>query len=134
MNSRMPMIAGLIFAGLAVALGAFGAHALESRIPIWYPEPDVAERMKAVWETGVRYEMYHAFALVMLGIWGERHERRTTFIALLFIVGILLFSGCLYALVLTNMRSLGRVVPIGGLAFILGWILWLMAVMRKSQT
>lgn len=99
---------------LGVGLGAFGAHALEARLT---PE------LVAVFETGVRYQMYHAFAL-LAAAWGwARWPGRVFVIAgWLFISGIILFSGSLYALALTGIKGLGVMTPLGGLAFLGGWL------------
>jgi uncharacterized membrane protein YgdD (TMEM256/DUF423 family) len=111
---RVFLILGSLSAGAAVALGAFGAHTLRGRL-----SPEMLE----VFETGVRYQMYHALALLavawatarwpMAGVGGA---------GWLFVAGTLLFSGSLYVLVLTGVRWLGAVTPLGGLAFILGWV------------
>jgi uncharacterized membrane protein YgdD (TMEM256/DUF423 family) len=99
---------------LGVGFGAFGAHALRSRL-----SPD----MLAVFETGVRYQMYHALALLAVAL----AVGRTGEAALLklagwsFVVGIVLFSGSLYVLALSGRTALGAITPIGGLAFLLGW-------------
>lgn len=104
---------GALLAGLAVVAGAFGAHALRARI-------DPA--MLAVFETGARYQMYHALALLALA-WATVQWQlpHASVIGWLFIAGIMLFSGSLYALALTNTRGFGAVTPIGGVAFIAGW-------------
>ena len=99
---------------LAVAFGAFGAHALRARLT---PE------MLAVFETGVRYQMYHAFALVAAAwAWARWPRRLFTASGVLFIVGTILFSGSLYLLALTGQRALGAVTPIGGLVLLAGWL------------
>ncbi|MEC9355059.1 MAG: DUF423 domain-containing protein [Gemmatimonadota bacterium] len=106
---------GSILAGIAVGLGAFGAHGLRG---ILSPEDLVT------FETGVRYQMYHALAL--LGVAWAVTQWETVLLewtGWLFVLGILVFSGSLYILVLTGQRWLGAVTPLGGLAFILGWIL-----------
>jgi uncharacterized membrane protein YgdD (TMEM256/DUF423 family) len=105
---------GSLGAGIAVALGAFGAHALKTRLA-----PD----MLAVFETGVRYQMAHALALLAVAWASERWPGSTAITASgwLFIAGTLLFSGSLYALSLTGVRGLGAVTPIGGAAWLLGW-------------
>ena len=104
---------GAIFAGLSVASGAFGAHALRDRLS---PE------MLAVFETGSRYEMYHGLALLAVG-WavGRWPGGTATAAGWCFIAGILLFSGSLQVLALTGVRWLGAITPFGGLAFLLGW-------------
>ena len=98
---------------LAVGLGAFGAHGLRSRL-----SPD----MLAVFETGVRYQMYHSLAIALVGLMLPRLSGWLVSAAgWLFVAGILLFSGSLYALALTGVTFLGAITPIGGLAFLLGW-------------
>ncbi len=98
--------AGLMF--LAVGLGAFGAHALKARLT---PE------MLAVFETGVKYQVYHALALLLLAA-----LRGPGKAAWCFTLGIILFSGSLYLLALTGVRKWGAVTPIGGLLFLIGWL------------
>ena len=113
---------GSILAGIAVGLGAFGAHGLRG---ILSPEDLVT------FETGVRYQMYHALAL--LGVAWAVTQWETTLLewsGWLFVLGILVFSGSLYILVLTGQRWLGAVTPLGGLALILGWVLLASAVFR----
>jgi len=99
---------------LGVTLGAFGAHALRSRLS---PE------MLAVFETGVRYQMYHTFAvLIVAAAIGRIGDASLLVLAgWFFIAGILLFSGSLYALALTGVGVLGAVTPVGGLLFLIGW-------------
>ena len=99
---------------LAVVLGAFGAHGLRGRIE---------ERLFETFQTAVEYQMYHSLALMMVAIlmreWGRSLALDIASYA--FILGVLLFSGSLYGLVLTNMEWLGPVTPVGGLCFIVGW-------------
>jgi uncharacterized membrane protein YgdD (TMEM256/DUF423 family) len=99
---------------LGVALGAFAAHALKPTLP-----PDLL----AVFETGVRYQMYHVFAL-LAAAWGSERWPSRAFTAGggLFVAGIVIFSGSLYLLALTGIRALGAVTPLGGLAFLAGWL------------
>jgi uncharacterized membrane protein YgdD (TMEM256/DUF423 family) len=112
---RFFFIAGSISALLAVALGAFAAHGLRNKLT---PE------MLTIFETGVRYQMYHALAL--LGVaWASTRWPGGSITAAgwLFILGTILFSGSLYLLSFTGVRWLGAVTPIGGAAFLLGWLL-----------
>ncbi len=111
--NRTFLVAGALFAGLAVALGAFGAHALRAM---------VAPERLVTFETAVRYQMYHALALLFLGRFAAQVPvGQSLWAGYLFIAGILIFSGSLYALVLTNTPWLGAVTPIGGVLFIVGW-------------
>jgi len=108
------VIAAGISGGLGVALGAFGAHGLRGK---------VEERLLETFQTAVQYQMIHALALLIVATMMLQSGRNLTLdiAAGAFVVGILLFSGSLYGLVLTDMRWLGPVTPLGGLCFIAGW-------------
>ena len=113
---------GAVLAGLAVAFGAFGAHALRARL-----SPADLE----IFETGVRYQMYHALAL--LGVaWalGRVPGTLVSSAGWLLVAGVLVFSGSLYVLVLTDTRWLGAVTPIGGVALLAGWLLLALGLYR----
>jgi uncharacterized membrane protein YgdD (TMEM256/DUF423 family) len=106
-------ILGAGFAFLAVALGAFGAHSLKAILT-----PD----MLTVFETGVRYQMYHALALLAVGWAANQYPQGSLHIAgWLFVAGILLFSGSLYVLALSGVRWLGAITPLGGVCLLAGW-------------
>lgn len=110
------LLTGAIFAALAVILGAFAAHSLKSQISTDY---------LTVFETGVRYQMYHALGLLILALFMNQLSiiNSTMLISGIgFISGIIIFSGSLYALSLTGIKWLGAITPIGGVAFIIGWI------------
>lgn len=116
---------GAISAALSVAAGAFGAHALRERLP-----PDLL----AVFETGARYEMYHALGLVAVAWAAGRWPGGAAAAAgWLFVAGTLLFSGSLYALTLSGVRALGAITPLGGLAFLAGWIALAYAALRGGR-
>jgi uncharacterized membrane protein YgdD (TMEM256/DUF423 family) len=108
-------VLGCFMAGLGVAAGAFGAHVLKQRLA-----PDLL----AVFETGVRYQMYHALGLLAVAFASDRW-RSVNFNSAgwLFLIGIILFSGSLYALCLTGLRVLGAITPLGGLCFLTAWAL-----------
>lgn len=112
---RTFLLVGAALGFLGVAFGAFGAHALRARLS---PE------MLGVFETGVRYQMYHVFAvlIVAVAIGNLGNARLLVAAGWLFAAGILVFSGSLYALALTGVRTLGAITPIGGLLFLLGWV------------
>jgi uncharacterized membrane protein YgdD (TMEM256/DUF423 family) len=123
-RSRIILVLASAFGATGVALGAFAAHGLRS---------SVSPEMASVFETGVRYQMYHTFALLVTGWFLERGENRKLFAAaFLFVTGIVLFSGSLYALALTNIQSLGWITPFGGLSFIGGWIVLGWGVARRN--
>ena len=113
---------GALLAALAVAAGAFGAHGLRGRLS---PE------MLAVYETGVRYQMYHSLALLAVA-WAVARwpGGPAAFAGWLFVAGIVVFSGSLYVLALSDLRWLGAITPLGGLAFIAGWLLLAWAAWR----
>ncbi|MEH2069490.1 MAG: DUF423 domain-containing protein [Nostoc sp.] len=104
-----------VLGGLSVAAGAFASHALREKI---------SERSLEIFETGARYQMYHALALFLVALLISRSEfTQPTLVASgwLFIIGIAIFSGSLYALSLTGIKSLGAITPLGGVAFLAGW-------------
>jgi uncharacterized membrane protein YgdD (TMEM256/DUF423 family) len=108
---------GAFVLALAVMVGAFGAHALRERLD---------EYAKRIYETGVLYHFFHALGLLIVSFLpriGALSESRAGWICLLLLVGILLFSGSLYALAVTGVRMLGAITPIGGLSFITAWLL-----------
>jgi uncharacterized membrane protein YgdD (TMEM256/DUF423 family) len=114
---------GALSALLAVAAGAFGAHALRGRLV-----PD----MQTVFETGARYQMYHALALfVTAGAFTRWPGGPVIAAGWLFVAGTVLFSGSLYLLALTGQRWLGAITPLGGLAFIAGWAALAWAALRS---
>ncbi len=127
--NKIFLIIGTILAGLAVALGAFGAHGLKKL---------VGPETISTYQTGVQYQMYHALALLLLGVLYERSQSSLiNFAGFFFIAGVVLFSGSLYLLVsLKAMNKLGTtgigiMIPIGGLLFIVGWILLLISLVKK---
>jgi len=116
------VVLGALFAGLSVAAGAFGAHALRGQL-----EP----RMLEVFETAARYQMYHALALFAVAWLVQQTQAQAAQLAgWAFVAGILLFSGSLYAMALTGVRVLGAITPVGGVAFIVGWGALAVAAMR----
>lgn len=114
---------GALSAFVGVGAGAFGAHALKTRLP-----PDLT----AVFEVAVRYQMYHALALFACA-WALTRWPGTLVVTAgwLFVAGTVVFSGSLYALSLTGVRWLGAITPIGGLAFLAGWVCLAAAAMRS---
>jgi uncharacterized membrane protein YgdD (TMEM256/DUF423 family) len=106
---------GALNAALAIAAGAFAAHGLREHLDV---------HAREVFETGARYQMYHAFAIVLAGILTRAGVHRAQIAGWLFQVGIVLFSGSLYALAITGVTGLGAITPFGGIAFLAGW-LWL---------
>jgi uncharacterized membrane protein YgdD (TMEM256/DUF423 family) len=113
MTDKLFFTLGSLSAGLGVALGAFGAHALKARL---------APEMLAVYEVGVRYQLVHALALLAVAWAATRWPGAwVNASGWLFVAGTLLFSGSLYALALSGVRGLGAVTPIGGVAWLAGW-------------
>ncbi len=114
--------AGAVSAGLAVAAGAFGAHALKARL---------GADLLAIWETAARYQTVHALALLAVAVAARAWGGRLPHVAgALFVAGTLLFSGSLYALALSGVRALGAVTPFGGAAFLAGWACLAWAALR----
>ena len=113
--TRIFLFIGALLGSLAVAAGAFGAHALREKL---------SERAIEIFETGSRYQMYHALALLLVASLLSRAEAgQSTLVAagVAFIVGVVIFSGSLYALSLTGIKWLGAITPFGGVALIVGW-------------
>ncbi|NUU79925.1 DUF423 domain-containing protein [Paenibacillus xylanilyticus] len=116
------VVLGSIMMFLAVALGAFGAHALKRKLS--------ADMIK-IYETGVQYHIAHGLGLILLGLIADRLEQPSLIMVAgwLLFAGILLFSGSLYALSITGVRKLGAITPLGGVAFLAGWIMVMIAAL-----
>ena len=124
MNKKF-LTAGTLFAAVAVICGAFGAHFLKSKLS--------AESLQT-FETAVRYQFYHAFALLITGIlYKEFSNKLLKWAGNLFIAGIILFSGSLYILsAVQSLKWIGAITPFGGLCFITGWILLAAVITKKN--
>ena len=122
------IISGAVHGFLAVSLGAFGAHALESVLD---------EYGQGIWDTAVQYQMFHAAALVLIGIlmsaklFGEVKQLKTAMICLN--LGVVFFSGTLYTLALTGIGKLGAITPIGGVLFLIGWVMVIVATVKSAK-
>jgi uncharacterized membrane protein YgdD (TMEM256/DUF423 family) len=126
--ARAWLITGALLGAVSVAGGAFGAHGLKATLE--------ATGQAANWETAARYCMYHAAALMAVGLLGLSRPQITgqlTVAAWCFLVGTLIFSGCLAVLALFGIKLLGAIVPIGGVLLIVGWLLLAFAVSRLSR-
>lgn len=121
MNGKNWIVTGSILAGIAVAMGALAAHGLESWLAQHFPD-DAPKRIEN-WKTAANYQMYHAIGIVLVGIVGgwTNLNRWLNISAWAMLAGIGLFSGMLYAWVLTDIGWLVMFVPLGGISFILGW-------------
>lgn len=121
------IIAGAVNAAIAVMLGAFGAHALKEKL---------SEHYLAVWETAVQYQMFHAIGLLVIGVlassslFGDLSQLKWA--GYLILGGIIIFSGSLYALSLSGIGVLGAITPIGGVLFIVGWIMLIIAAVKGA--
>lgn len=124
MNQRNTLLSGVVFAGLAVAIGAFGAHGLRPLLE--------ANQRSDTFELAVRYQFYHSFALFFCGMlmqhFPSRHINRAS---VCFAAGIIIFSGSLYVLSLSGIGVLGAITPIGGILFIAGWLLAYLGINAK---
>ncbi len=134
-RSEIWLVVGALLGGLAVALGAFGAHGLEGMLR---GSDEIlsaaAQKQLANWETAARYQMYHALALLAVGILaGRRCSAAIHLAGVTMTAGVLIFSGCLYALVLSGQRILGAVVPIGGVLLLVGWGFLTYAAVSQSE-
>ena len=119
------LIAGAIFMAMGVLLGAFGAHALKNSLS---PE------MLAVYTTAVEYQFYHSLGLLLIGLIGYHVKSKwLNWSGILLFVGIILFSGSLYALSISGIKVLGAITPIGGVAFVAGWICLAMGILKTTD-
>lgn len=113
------MFLGALLAFLGVALGAFGAHALKDK----FPEP----RYEQHWNTAVQYQMYHALGMLFVSILSTERlmgpSNLLEWAAYLMFVGVIFFSGSLYVLSVTGVKKLGAITPIGGMLFLIAWVL-----------
>lgn len=126
MTSRPILVAAALLGALAVVLGAFGAHALREALD---------ERSLAIWQTGVDYQFRHVLALLAAGLLARtRASRAAMLAAVAFLIGIALFSGSLYALALGAPRAVGAITPIGGVAFIAGWLALAWSAFRHADS
>ena len=147
-------VAGL----LAVVFGAFGAHGIEQAIPGWYGKQDLPsvdeskdaeahpewyaldqlhQKKLKTWITGVRYHFYHVFAILavgMLQLSGRYSNRKLNLAGLLFLLGTIGFSGSIYLYVITKIKILGMTAALGGVIFLSGWLFFVLAVWRPSET
>lgn len=125
------LISGALLGGLAVILGAFGAHALKAKL-----SPESLQ----IFETGVRYQFYHALALLLVALLSDKmNSSSMNFSGYFFIAGVILFSGSIYLLATREILGidswksfLGPITPLGGLCFVVGWILLLIAAIKNN--
>ncbi|MDN4080750.1 DUF423 domain-containing protein [Paenibacillus polymyxa] len=120
---KVLLLLGCIVMFLAVALGAFGAHALKKRL---------SADMMSIFQTGIQYQIAHGLGLLLLGVLAGNlaHSSLIVTAGLVMLVGILLFSGSLYVLSVSGVKKLGAVTPIGGLAFLASWVIVIVAVIQ----
>jgi uncharacterized membrane protein YgdD (TMEM256/DUF423 family) len=125
MSAKSCIICGAVLGGLAVVLGAFGAHGLEDYL--------VENQQSENFETAVRYQMYHALALVLVGILAERWPTTSLRLAgFFFVAGIVMFCGALYGVALARISQLGMIAPVGGALLIAGWAALAIAALRRD--
>lgn len=119
---KLFIILGALNGFIAVALGAFGAHGLEGKIPDKYLE---------TWQTAVQYQMFHAVGLLVLGlIAGKIDSPLINWSGWLMLIGIILFSGSLFVLSVTQIKVLGAITPLGGVSFLVAWVLMIIAAYK----
>jgi len=125
MSARNCILWGALLGGVAVVLGAFGAHGLEDYL--------VEYKQTANYETAVRYQMFHALALVLVGILAERRPTSTLRVAgWCFLAGVVIFSGALYGIALMRFSKLGMIAPIGGALLIAGWVALAVSALHRN--
>ena len=118
------IITGAVLAGIAILFGAFGAHILKNKITADY---------LTGFDTGVKYHFYHSLGLIIIGILAFHFPSEPLNMpSIFFVVGICLFSGSLYVLSITGLKWVGAITPLGGLSFIIGWILTAYYIWRAS--
>ena len=123
MKNQTNLVAGAIFMALAVLLGAFGAHALKKIL---------SADMLAIYHTAVQYQFYHALGLLAVGIIGLHYPSKWVRLSGVFLTaGIIIFSGSLYVLSLSEIKTFGAITPIGGTAFVIGWICLSIAIWKR---
>jgi uncharacterized membrane protein YgdD (TMEM256/DUF423 family) len=123
-TAKLFLSLGSISGALAVLIGAFGAHGLKDKL---------CDQMLAVYKTGVEYHFYHTLALLGIGLLSLHYKSALlTASGWSMVAGIILFSGSLYALSISGVKILGAITPIGGLFFIAGWVLLVLAVIKAS--
>jgi len=135
----MPTIArrwiavGALLAAIGVGLGAYGAHGLRDTLGrLGYTGEDVVHRQE-IWETAIRYQMFHAIAIILVGLaLGQRDSRTWRFVPWVFLAGVILFSGLLKVLTFAGPQWnwLGAIVPIGGVLMIVGWVAFAICALR----
>lgn len=125
MNQHQIFIAiGAILGALSVGIGAFGAHGLKNLL--------IEHGRMETFETAVKYQFYHTLAILFVGMWMQQHaDKQLVWAGVMFMVGIFIFSGSLYVLCLTNIKWLGAITPIGGVAFIAGWVLVFLSALKN---
>ncbi len=120
---KLFIILGALNTMMAVGTGAFGAHGLEGKL---------SDKYMSVWEKATMYQMYHGLALLVIGVISGTTSINVTRAGWLIFFGIVFFSGSLYVLALTQIRILGAITPIGGVLFIVGWLMLIIATFKFS--
>ncbi|ASS94715.1 DUF423 domain-containing protein [Peribacillus simplex] len=119
---KLFIILGALNGFIAVAFGAFGAHGLEGKIPDKYLE---------TWQTAVQYQMFHAVGLLVIGLLaGKISSPLINWSGWLMLIGIILFSGSLFVLSVTQIKVLGAITPLGGVSFLVAWVLMIIAAYK----
>ncbi|MEH6578116.1 MAG: DUF423 domain-containing protein [Amphritea sp.] len=126
MSARVCFIIAAVSGFIVVTLGAFASHMLRGTL---------SDRLYDVFQTGVQYQMFHTLALLLVGVLLDRHRSKLlSGSALLFALGILLFSGSLYLLAISGTRWLGAITPLGGVLFLSGWLMLAIAQIRRRES
>lgn len=125
LTQKQTLIAGALLGALGVALGAFGAHAFKSTL--------ITNNSLETYELAVRYQFYHAFALLIIGLLMDKNDSKALrFSSTCMLAGVILFSGSLYALAFKTGKMVAFVTPIGGVFFIVGWVLLFLSIAKRK--
>ncbi len=125
LTQKQTLIAGALLGALGVALGAFGAHAFKSTL--------ITNNSLETYELAVRYQFYHAFALLIIGLLMDKNDSKALrFSSACMLAGVILFSGSLYALAFKTGKMVAFVTPIGGVFFIAGWVLLFLSIAKRK--
>ena len=127
--ARIWIVLGAVFAALAVAAGAFGAHALEATME----NAEAGPKRLAAWKTAAQYQFLSALGLIALGLMQTTKTKSQFAAGVLMVVGILIFSGVLYAYCLSYIKILGAIVPIGGVSMLIAWVYFAVAAMGATR-
>lgn len=125
MKNKQILVMGAVFMALTVLLGAFGAHALKKVL---------SSDMLAIYQTAVQYQFYHSLGLLVVGTIGLHYPPKwIRWSGIFLMAGIVLFSGSLYVLAFSGIKAFGAITPIGGVSFVIGWVMLVVGIIQRKQ-